>query len=184
MTTTITVQTADHAAHAVLVDDIGGPNAAHRVDVAPHSTHVLYIYKGRSAVIHEASGEQIVVADLAPAEAIAGDGFKMYAGREDVSVDASPATVAGLPVAGYRPQSKENVDDVNVNKALEEIILRRLDDIADARRCDPRWLAIGRTHIQEAFMAINRAIFQPQRVEVVAGDVGIRRAANVANVKV
>jgi hypothetical protein len=35
-----------------------------------------------------------------------------------------------------------------------------------ALNVDQRWLAIGRTHIEEAFMAINRAVFQPQRVKL------------------
>ncbi len=31
---------------------------------------------------------------------------------------------------------------------------------------DQRWLAIGRAHLEQAFMAINRAIFKPGRVEL------------------
>jgi hypothetical protein len=74
----------------------------------------------------------------------------------------------GLPVEGYKPQSNEKVDLVNANKRLEERVLRVLDDLKSRTDVDPRWLAIGRTHIEEAFMAINRSIFQPARV---SGDV-------------
>lgn len=74
----------------------------------------------------------------------------------------------GLPVEGYKPQSTEKVELVNDNKRLEERVLRVLDDLAKRDDIDKRWLAIGRTHIEEAFMAINRSVFQPARV---AGDV-------------
>lgn len=74
----------------------------------------------------------------------------------------------GLPVEGYKPQSTEKVDLVNDNKRLEERVLRVLDELAKRDAIDKRWLAIGRTHIEEGFMAINRSIFQPARV---AGDV-------------
>lgn len=73
-----------------------------------------------------------------------------------------------LPVDGYRPQSSESVNLVNTNKQLEENILRLLDAYQDIaaqdESIDARWLAIGRTHIEQGFMAVNRAIFQPGRV--------------------
>jgi len=31
---------------------------------------------------------------------------------------------------------------------------------------DKRWLAIGRTQLEQAFMAINRSVFQPERVKL------------------
>lgn len=37
---------------------------------------------------------------------------------------------------------------------------------ASASRYDQRWIAIARTHFQEGFMALNRAVFQPQRIEL------------------
>jgi hypothetical protein len=70
----------------------------------------------------------------------------------------------GLPVRGYGAQSQAAVDMVNVNKVLEEQVLRQLDMLAANPDIDPRWLAIGRTGIETAFMAVNRAIFQPQRI--------------------
>jgi hypothetical protein len=72
----------------------------------------------------------------------------------------------GLPVSGYRPQPTANVEAVNANKRQEEIILRVLDILAKNKDVDQRWLAIGRTHIEQAFMAINRAIFKPARVRL------------------
>jgi hypothetical protein len=71
----------------------------------------------------------------------------------------------GLPVAGYRPQSDDRVALVNANKEIEERVLRQLDDILTNRSdIDRRWLAIGRTSIEQGFMAVNRSIFQPGRV--------------------
>lgn len=73
-----------------------------------------------------------------------------------------------LPVHGYQAQSDSRVEMVNENKVLEERVLRRLDDLKALASIDQRWLAIGRTHIEEAFMAINRAVSQPKRFD---GDV-------------
>jgi hypothetical protein len=70
----------------------------------------------------------------------------------------------GLPVAGYKPQSETAVTIVNVNKMLEETLLRQLDELAKRDDIDKRWLAIGRTQIELGCMAINRAVFQPGRV--------------------
>jgi len=73
---------------------------------------------------------------------------------------------AGLPVSGYKPQTDLAVGLVNDNKQIEEEVLRRLDVLKTNSKVDQRWLAIGRTGIEQAFMAINRAIFQPGRVQL------------------
>lgn len=72
----------------------------------------------------------------------------------------------GLPVHGYKPQSDEKVAAVNRNKQLEERVLRALDELRGFPFIDQRWLATGRTDIEKGFMAVNRAIFQPGRVEL------------------
>jgi hypothetical protein len=72
----------------------------------------------------------------------------------------------GLPVAGYRPQPIANLDLVNMNKSLEEQVLRVLDDLFNNPNVDKRWLAIGRTAIENGFMAVNRSIFRPSRVKL------------------
>jgi hypothetical protein len=74
-------------------------------------------------------------------------------------------THAGLPVAGYRAQSDQTVAQVNRNKEIEEDVLRVLDALKEIADVDQRWLAVGRTHIEQGFMAVNRAIFQPGRVQ-------------------
>jgi hypothetical protein len=70
----------------------------------------------------------------------------------------------GLPVAGYQPQTSDNVAIVNANKAIEERVLRQLDQLAELENIDKRWLAIGRTAIENGFMAVNRSVFKPGRV--------------------
>lgn len=69
-----------------------------------------------------------------------------------------------IPVSGYKPQSQETIDLVNLNKATEETALRALDHLATLDFVDKRWLAIGRTQLEQAYMAINRSIFKPNRI--------------------
>ena len=76
----------------------------------------------------------------------------------------------GLPVGGYRPQSDEAVSLVNVNKEIEERVLRILDELRDYPGIDGRWLSIGRTQIEQGFMAVNRAVFQPARLRLPEDD--------------
>jgi hypothetical protein len=71
-----------------------------------------------------------------------------------------------LPVYGYADQPQRNVTLVNSNKVLEEQVLRHLDALSLEGKIDYRWYAIGRTHIEQGFMAINRAVFQPNRIEL------------------
>lgn len=74
----------------------------------------------------------------------------------------------GLPVAGYQPQSDEKVALVNSNKETEERLLRLIDTLTndDNEFFNPRWLSIAKTHFEQGFMALNRAIFQPQRISL------------------
>jgi hypothetical protein len=72
----------------------------------------------------------------------------------------------GLPVAGYRAQSAGAVHSVNANKEIEERVLRLLDHLAADPDTDKRWLAAGRTQIELGFMAVNRAVFKPARVQL------------------
>lgn len=71
----------------------------------------------------------------------------------------------GLPVAGYNPQSDAKVALVNEAKVLEERVLRQIDKLkAMGSDVDQRMVAKGTTEIQDAFMWLNRAVFQPGRV--------------------
>ena len=69
----------------------------------------------------------------------------------------------GLPVAGYVPQADDKVKRVNAHKELEERCLRAAEQAKEAG-ADPRNVAVAITGLQEAFMWLNRAVFQPTRV--------------------
>lgn len=83
-----------------------------------------------------------------------------------------------LPVAGYTAQSDAKVALVNDFKQDEERLLRKIDALFAQERApvktpgepvfepDGRWLAIATTHFHEGFMALNRAVFQPQRIKL------------------
>ncbi len=77
------------------------------------------------------------------------------------------------PVSGYRPQTQQALDLVNGFKADEERLLRKLDELKTLNAggispviADQRWLALGRTHLEQAFMAINRSVLKPTRVKL------------------
>lgn len=74
----------------------------------------------------------------------------------------------GLPVQGYKPtQPAWAVDLVNQNKVLEERVLRQIDRHRPlSEQIDQRHVAIARTEIESAFMHLNRAVFQPQRISL------------------
>lgn len=97
-----------------------------------------------------------------------------------------------LPVAGYTAQSPDRVALVNEFKQDEERLLRKVEDLMrvvarqrPAYRAptnpdepiissfrgpppayDQRWLDTAHKHFQEGFMALNRAVLQPQRIKL------------------
>lgn len=70
-------------------------------------------------------------------------------------------------VTGYRKQTPEALAEINAIKNLERQIAnhwRRLmsGDLPDGPvPVDPRQMAMARTHFEDAFMHLNRAVFQP-----------------------
>jgi hypothetical protein len=69
------------------------------------------------------------------------------------------------PIMGYTEQSEENLAAVNDNKWAEEKLMRRLEHLDKVLTLDPRWLAVARTHFEQGYMALNRAIMQPERLK-------------------
>lgn len=73
------------------------------------------------------------------------------------------------PIKGYQDIPNFKLKMVNDLKESEEIMLRRLDMLDNppaGMTIDPRWVAIARTHIQQGYMAMIRAILQPQRINL------------------
>lgn len=144
----------------------------HLVNVAGWNTYGTAMYRNSLRLWQEGDDAPVgsfvswMPYQLASAKAWGtnGDGKPDTAPSKDGSVSGEKH--AGLPVAGYKPQSGTNVLLVNENKALEERVLRQLDVLANDASFDKRWLAIGRTAIENGFMAVNRAVFQPTRTEL------------------
>jgi hypothetical protein len=84
----------------------------------------------------------------------------------DVLKAETPVMHQPLPVLGYTTQSTNKTDKVNAMKLREEKILRVLDTMREDPEIDQRWLSIGRTSLEQAFMAINRSVFNPQRIDL------------------
>lgn len=76
----------------------------------------------------------------------------------------------GLPVSGYQPQSEEKIALVNEFKQAEERLLRKIEaqgkGLEPVVVLDPRWASIARSHFEQGFMALNRAVFQPSRISL------------------
>jgi hypothetical protein len=80
--------------------------------------------------------------------------------------------IEGLPVHGYVAQPQSAIDLVNTLKLAEESLLRMIDEMRDkGHQYDQRWLAIARTQFEQGYMALNRAIFKPERAKL-PGDEG------------
>jgi len=145
MTTKITVA-ANHGwpVDVTVIHTDGSPTVGGASRVPAGETWDFFVYDGADLLIHEVQPD------------------------EETAVPTPDGTHQGLPVAGYRAQSDGAVEAVNINKAIEERTLRRLDELAadQSLQMDGRWFAIGRTAIEQAWMAINRSIFKPSRVRL------------------
>lgn len=66
-------------------------------------------------------------------------------------------------ITGYRPQTERAKDVVNGIKAVERQVAEHWRAVRDddTVSTDPRQLALARTAFEEAFMHLNRAVFQP-----------------------
>ena len=71
-------------------------------------------------------------------------------------------------IKGYRDLTQDEIDLMNEGKALAEQCGAFIDKLMKAefaktsdQEPDKRWAAIGRTHLQEGFMAAIRSIAKP-----------------------
>lgn len=74
----------------------------------------------------------------------------------------SPQPEGQAPVTGYRKISDELIALVNENKSLENEVGEQWNRLKERGDIDPRMLAHARTQLQDGFMWLNRAIFQPE----------------------
>lgn len=65
-------------------------------------------------------------------------------------------------IKGYRQLTQAEVDLINVVKEHGNELSDRIADLAKNPNVDQRWLAIAKTDLQKGFMALCRAIAQPE----------------------
>ena len=64
-------------------------------------------------------------------------------------------------ITGYRDLSQEEIDAMNKSKALASQVGDFIQELEKNGYVDKRWLAIAKTDLQKAFMAITRSIAKP-----------------------
>jgi len=64
-------------------------------------------------------------------------------------------------IKGYRELSKDEIDFMNSVKELANEVGAMVEFLQRLETVDQRWLAIGKTELQQGFMAIIRGIAQP-----------------------
>lgn len=75
--------------------------------------------------------------------------------------DAPNAGTVTVSITGYRQLSEQEQDLINVIKINANLIGELVDRLNGDKTLDPRWVAIGKTHLQQGFMALTRAVAQP-----------------------
>ncbi len=69
-------------------------------------------------------------------------------------------------IKGYRDLTEEEIAAMNRVKEMAALVgdmieLMEKEQLLSKLSLDPRWLAIGRTDLQTGFMALTRAVAQP-----------------------
>ena len=64
-------------------------------------------------------------------------------------------------INGYRELSQEEIDAMNKSKELASQVGDFIDELEKNSYVDKRWLAISKTDLQKAFMALTRSIAKP-----------------------
>jgi hypothetical protein len=68
-------------------------------------------------------------------------------------------------IQGYKVLTEAQIQYMNKLKTLERDLLLELKGLSLLTQMDKRWTSVARTHIEQGFMAANRAIAQPDTVE-------------------
>jgi hypothetical protein len=66
------------------------------------------------------------------------------------------------PIIGYRKLSDVEIDKLNRVKELANQVGALVEELMLDGTVDTRWIAIGRTQLQQGFMAVNRGIAKPE----------------------
>lgn len=67
-----------------------------------------------------------------------------------------------MQIKGYRRLTEEEVSTINELKTLAEQVGYEVERVFNRDGVDKRWAAIGRTDLQTGFMALIRAVAQPE----------------------
>lgn len=65
-------------------------------------------------------------------------------------------------IKGYRDLSQEEIDLMNRGKDLAVQVGAYVDELMNTHTTDKRWVSIGKTDAQIAFMALIRSIARPE----------------------
>lgn len=65
-------------------------------------------------------------------------------------------------VVGYRKLTEVEIDKMNKVKDIANQVGAIVDDLMLDGTVDTRWIAIGRTQLQQGFMAVIRGIAKPE----------------------
>lgn len=79
-----------------------------------------------------------------------------------------------LPLYDMRPLAPEHADLLWHNRIMEELTLRQVDRHVRDRvsvEIDQRFVALARTHIQQAFLCLERSIVQQDRITPTTAEV-------------
>ena len=64
-------------------------------------------------------------------------------------------------IKGYRELSQDEIDAMNAVKLLGVEIGNQISALQVDGNIDQRWVAIGKTHLQQGLMALTRAVAKP-----------------------
>ena len=65
-------------------------------------------------------------------------------------------------IKGYRDLTQDEIDRMNKAKEMAENVGKLLVEIEKMPNIDLRWLSIGKTQLQQGFMAVVRSIARPE----------------------
>jgi hypothetical protein len=65
-------------------------------------------------------------------------------------------------IKGYRDLSQQEIDDMNEIKTLGVKLGDLIEKLETFETTDKRWLAIGKTELQQGLMALTRSVAKPE----------------------